>query len=244
MNDNNESDNRLDKSDKSSLSVIIPCYNEKNTIEAIVDLVLQAPIEDLEVIVVDNCSTDGTREILRERLESKVSRVIYNQVNIGKGGSLKKGFAAATKGIVIVQDADLEYDPVKDYPRVMQPIIEDRADVVYGSRFKENRKVQGRLINYIGNKVFTYCSNLMTGLHLTDVETCYKAFRRDIIQSINLCENGFGFEPEVTAKIAARKYRVVEVPVSYYPRSSNEGKKVKFRHGLLTLWCIFKYRRG
>ena len=234
----------MDKITEASLSVIIPCYNEKNTIEAIVDKVLQAPIADLEVIVVDNCSTDGTREILRERVEGKVSRVIYNPENIGKGGSLKKGFAAAVKDIVIVQDADLEYDPVTDYPRVMRPIMEGRADVVYGSRFSENKKVQGRLINFIGNKVFTYCSNLMTGLHLTDVETCYKTFRRDVIQSIQLCENGFGFEPEVTAKIAAAKYRVTEVPVSYYPRPASEGKKTKFRHGLLTLWCIFKYRKG
>lgn len=229
---------------KDSLSVIIPCYNERNTIEAIIDKVLQAPIADMEVIVIDNCSTDGTREILRERLESRVSSVIYNPENIGKGGSLKKGFSAAKKDIVIVQDADLEYDPIRDYPRLIQPIIDGQADVVYGSRFKDNKKVQGRLINFIGNKLFTYCSNLMTGLHLTDVETCYKTFRREIIQSIDLHENGFGFEPEVTAKIAAKKCRVVEVPVSYYPRSSDAGKKVKFRHGLVTLWCIYKYRKG
>lgn len=227
-----------------SLTVVIPCYNEINTIEAIVDKVLEAPIADKEVIVIDNCSTDGTREVLREKVEQKVSRVIYNEVNIGKGGSLKKGFAAATKDIVIVQDADLEYDPVKDYPRLMEPIIKGEADVVYGSRFSENDGPKGRLINYIGNRVFTWFSNLMTGLHLTDVETCYKTFRREVIQSITLCENGFGFEPEVTAKIAAAKCRVKEVPVSYYPRKTNEGKKVKFRHGLLTLYCIYKYRKG
>ena len=234
----------IGEKEEASLSVVIPCYNEKGTIEAIVNKVLQSPIADLEVIVVDNCSTDGTREILIDRVESRVSQVIYNPENIGKGGSLKKGFAAATKDIVIVQDADLEYDPIKDYPRVMRPIIAGQADVVYGSRFAENRKVQGRLINFIGNKVFTFCSNCMTGLHLTDVETCYKTFRRDVIQSIVLQDNGFGFEPEVTAKIAAGGFRVVEVPISYYPRCSNEGKKVKFRHGLLTLWCIFKYRKG
>lgn len=227
-----------------SLTVVIPCYNEKDTIEAIVDRVLQAPIKDLEVIVVDNCSTDGTREIIREKVESRVDKVIYNEVNIGKGGSLGKGFKEATKDIVIVQDADLEYNPIKDYPRLIKPIIDGEADVVYGSRFLNKDNEKGRWINYVGNHIFTWFSNLMTGLKLTDVETCYKTFKREIIQSITLCESGFGFEPEVTAKIAAKKCKVLEVPVDYYPRKTNEGKKVKFRHGLLTLYCIAKYRKG
>lgn len=229
---------------KGALSVVIPCYNEKETIEEIVNQVLQVPIEELEIIVVDNCSTDGTREIIKEKIESRVSKVIYNEVNIGKGGSLQRGFAAATKDIVVVQDADLEYDPIKDLPRLAEVIVADKADVVYGSRFINKDGVKGRLINYIGNKVFTVCSRIMTGLNLTDVETCYKMFKRDIIQNIKLCENGFGFEPEVTAKMAATKCRFTELSVEYYPRKTNEGKKVKFRHGLLTLWCIFKYRKG
>lgn len=227
-----------------SLSIVIPCYNEKETIEEIVNQVLQVPIEDLEIIVVDNCSTDGTREIIRENIENKVDKVIYNEINIGKGGSLQKGFSAATKDIVVVQDADLEYDPIKDLPRLAEVILNDEADVVYGSRFINKDGVKGRLINYIGNKVFTISSRIMTGLNITDVETCYKMFKRNIIQNIQLCEKGFGFEPEVTAKVAATGCRFKEIAVEYYPRKTNEGKKVKFRHGLLTLWCIFKYKRG
>ncbi len=226
-----------------SLTVVIPCYNEKDTIGPIVDKVLEAPIQDLEVIVVDNCSTDGTRELLREQIETKVHKVIYNEVNIGKGGSLQRGFRAATKDIVIVQDADLEYDPVKDYPRLVQPIIKDKADVVYGSRFRNPKNERGHWLNYLGNQVFTRLSNRMTGLKLTDVETCYKTFRREIIQGIELKESGFGFEPEVTAKVAATGCRVMEIPIDYYPRKTNQGKKVKFRHGLLTIYCIFKYRK-
>jgi len=229
---------------KASLSVVIPCYNEKETIEAIVDQVLQTPIENIEIIVVDNCSTDGTREIIKDKIEHRISKVIYNEKNIGKGGSVKKGFESATKDIVVVQDADLEYDPIKDFPRLVKPIVDGKADVVYGSRFINKDGVKGRWINYLGNKVFTLFSRLVTGLNLTDVETCYKTFRREIIQNINLKENGFGFEPEVTAKMAATKCRFMEIPIEYYPRTSSEGKKVKFRHGLLTLWCIFKYRKG
>ena len=229
---------------KRELSVVIPCYNEKNTIEAIVDKVREADIDDLEIIVVDNCSDDGTREIIRDRIEDKVAKVIYNETNIGKGGSVHKGYAAATKDIVVVQDADLEYDPVADYPRLVAPILAGEADAVYGSRFMNSKGVQGNLMNFIGNKVFTFFSNRMTGLHLTDMETCYKAIRREIVQSLDLKENGFGFEPEITAKLAARKCRIVEIPISYHPRSASEGKKVKFRHGLWTLYCIWKYRKG
>ena len=229
---------------KQELSVVIPCYNEKKTIEAIVDKVREADIDDLEIIVVDNCSDDGTREIIQTKIEPKVSRVIYNETNIGKGGSVHKGYAAATKDIVVVQDADLEYDPVENYPRLIEPILAGEADAVYGSRFMNRTGVQGNLMNFIGNKVFTFCSNRMTGLRLTDMETCYKAIRRDVIQTIDLKENGFGFEPEITAKLAAKKCRIVEIPISYHPRSSSEGKKVKFRHGLWTLYCIFKYRKG
>ncbi len=224
------------------LSVVIPCYNEKDTIEAIVDEVIKAPIAKKEIIVVDNCSTDGTREILKEKIESKVAKVIYNEKNIGKGGSLIRGFDAATGDIVVVQDADLEYDPVKDYPKLVAPIIAGETQVVYGSRFIKENHNTGSPLNYAANKILTSFSNMMTGLNVTDVETCYKTFSREAIKSINLVEHNFGFEPEVTGKIAQKGYTVKEVPVEYYPRPSSAGKKVKFRHGFLTLHCIIKYR--
>ncbi len=224
------------------LSVVIPCYNEKDTIEAIVDEVIKSPIAKKEIIVVDNCSTDGTREILREKIEQKVALVLYNEKNIGKGGSLIRGFDAATGDIVVVQDADLEYDPVKDYPKLVQPILDGETQVVYGSRFIKENHATGSPLNYVANKVLTSFSNMMTGLNVTDVETCYKTFSKDAIKSIQLVEHNFGFEPEVTGKIAQKGYSIKEVPVEYYPRPTSEGKKVKFRHGFLTLYCIVKYR--
>ncbi len=229
-------------SDNYVLSVVIPCYNEKDTIEAIVEEVLKAPIAKKEIIVVDNCSTDGTREILKEKIESKVAKVIYNEKNIGKGGSLIRGFDAATGDIVVVQDADLEYDPVKDYPKLVQPILDGETQVVYGSRFIKENHNTGSPLNYVANKVLTSFSNMMTGLNVTDVETCYKTFSREAIKSIQLVEHNFGFEPEVTGKVAQKGYTIKEVPVEYYPRPTSEGKKVKFRHGFLTLHCIVKYR--
>lgn len=226
-----------------TLSVVIPCYNEKDTIEAIVDKVLCSRVESLEVIVIDNDSTDGTREILKEKISPKVSKIIYNERNIGKGGSVIKGIAAATGDVLVVQDADLEYDPIKDYPKLIAPICSDEADVVYGSRFLSGTNSKGSFINYLANRFFTAFSNYMTGMHLSDMETCYKAFRRELIQSFHLTETGFGFEPEVTAMVAKSGCRVSEVPISYYPRKLSAGKKVKFSDGLRTIWCIYKFNR-
>ncbi len=222
------------------LSIIIPCYNEENNIRTIVRRVLQSPVEEKEVIIVDDCSKDGTKEILEKEIRPLVSRIIYHEQNRGKGAALRTGFAAASGDVVIIQDADLEYDPM-EYPIIIKPILEDRADVVYGSRFKEG-KMQGYLKNRMANWLLTRLSNLFTGLKCTDMETCYKAFRREIIQSIDLKEERFGFEPEVTAKIAGKKVRFTEVPISYYPRTNEEGKKIGFRDGLRAIYCIWKYR--
>ena len=223
------------------LTIVIPCYNEKNSIEALVRRVLEAPVENKEIIVVDDCSTDGTIDILRETIAPLVTRVIYHEKNTGKGGALRTGFKAATGDAVIVQDADLEYDP-NEYPIVVTPIFEDKADVVYGSRFQQTKKYDGAYRkNILANLFLTKLSNLFTGLHLTDMETCYKCFRRDVIQSIDIKEERFGFEPEITAKIARKKCRILEVPISYYPRTVEEGKKIGWKDGLRAIICIFRY---
>ena len=222
------------------LSIIIPCYNEKENIKTIITKVLDSPIEDKEIIVVDDYSKDGTREILEKEIAPLVSKIIYHEANKGKGAALRTGFAAATGDAVIIQDADLEYDP-NEYPKVVMPIFQNEADVVYGSRFKES-KMKGYLANRAANWFLTRLSNLFTGLRCTDMETCYKAFKRDIIQSIDLCEERFGFEPEVTAKIARKKIRFMEVPISYYPRTNEEGKKIGFKDGVRAIYCIWKYR--
>lgn len=222
------------------LSIIIPCYNEEKNIEAIVDKVLQSPIKNKEIIVVDDCSTDNTRTVLRDKIEPLVSRVIYQETNGGKGAALRTGFQAATGDVVIVQDADLEYDPM-EYPKVVNPIFEGKARVVYGSRFL-NQKRKGYLANRMANLVLTIFSNFFTHQKLTDMETCYKAFKREIIQSITINENRFGFEPEITAKISKRRIRIHEVPISYYPRTSEEGKKIGVRDGVRALYVIWKYR--
>lgn len=221
------------------LTVVIPCYNEKDNIVNIVNQVLSAPIANKEIIVVDDCSTDNTREIIKEKIVPLVDKVLYHDVNQGKGGALKTGFAAATGDVVIIQDADLEYDP-NEYPLVVNPIFADEADVVYGSRFKEN-KMQGYLANRMANWFLTRFSNCFTHLHTTDMETCYKAFKREIIQSVDIQEKRFGFEPEITAKIADMKVRFKEVPISYNPRSNEEGKKIGFKDGVRAIVCIIKY---
>ena len=225
-----------------TLSVIIPCYNEKNSIRTIVDKVLAAPVKNKEIIVVDDMSTDGTRDILEKEIKPLVSRIVYHEVNQGKGGALRTGFQYATGDIVIVQDADLEYDP-DEYPLVTDPIANDECDVCYGSRFL-NQEKKGYKANQLANTFLTWLSNRFTHLNLTDMETCYKAFRRDIIQSVNIQESRFGFEPEITAKIAAMHVRVKEVPVSYYPRTNTEGKKIGVKDGIRAIWCIWKYRKG
>lgn len=228
-------------SDEKLLSIVIPCYNEENNILALVNKVLESPVKNKEIIVVDDCSKDGTRKVLEDQVEPLVSKVIYHDVNGGKGAALRTGFQAATGDVVIIQDADLEYDPM-EYPRVVNPIFEGQAEVVYGSRFL-NQKRKGYLANRLANWVLTTFSNMFTHQKLTDMETCYKAFKREVIQSINIEENRFGFEPEITAKISKKNIRIQEVPISYYPRTNEEGKKIGFKDGLRAIYVIWRYRR-
>jgi len=232
-------DNMSSAFENKVLSIVIPCYNEKDNILNIVNLVNSSPIPNKEIIVVDDCSTDGTREVLETQIKPLVSQVIYHEENGGKGAALKTGFAAATGDVVIIQDADMEYDPM-EYPRVVGPIMEGKAKVIYGSRFKES-KAKGYLANRLANKFLTLLSNLFTGQKLTDMETCYKAFQREIIQSVDIQEKRFGFEPEITAKISDMRIRIHEVPISYYPRTNEEGKKIGFKDGLRAIYCIIRY---
>lgn len=223
------------------LSIIIPCYNEKNSILEILEKVKESPVKNKEIIVVDDMSTDGTREMLKEQVEPIVDKVIYHEENTGKGGALKTGFMAATGDVVIIQDADMEYDP-NEYPDVVNPIFDGEAEVVYGSRFL-NQKAKGYLLNRLANKGLTMLSNMKTHQKLTDMETCYKAFKREIIQSIDIEEKRFGFEPEITAKLTKKGIKIKEVPISYYPRSNEEGKKIGFSDGVRAIHCIWHYSK-
>lgn len=223
------------------LSVVIPVYNEATTIVEIVEAVRNSPIDDIEIIVVDDASSDGTVDVLRNEVESLVDKVVYHPVNRGKGAALRTGFEHVTGDVVVIQDADLEYDPM-EYSLLMEPIAKDRADVVYGSRFLSGRP--HRVVYFwhmVGNRFLTLMSNMATNLNLTDMETCYKMMRREVVDSLDLKEDRFGIEPEMTAKIAKGKWRVYEVGISYYGRTYDEGKKIGWKDGFRALYAIGKY---
>ncbi len=223
------------------LSVIIPVYNERATIANVVERVLAVPLT-MEVLCVDDGSTDGSVELLTALQKSNPQvRVLLQPKNMGKGAALRRGIQHATGDFVIIQDADLEYDPA-DYPALLEPLIQNKADVVYGSRFLGSRP--HRVLYFwhsVGNRALTLLSNCLTNINLSDMETCYKVFRREIIQSIPIQEDRFGFEPEITVKIAKRRLRIYEVGISYWGRTYEEGKKIGWKDGVRALWCLFKY---
>jgi glycosyltransferase involved in cell wall biosynthesis len=223
------------------LSVVIPCYNEKDLLPHLIALVKTAPVSDKEIILVDDGSTDGTTDLIRTSMEKEVTKVIYHQSNMGKGAAIRSGLAAVTGDIVLIQDADLEYDPA-EYPKLMAPILEGKADVVFGSRFMGEGPHRVHMFwHYVGNKLLTVLSNMFTNLNLTDMETCYKVFRAEVIKSITIEQNGFGLEPELTAKVAKLHCRVYEVGISYYGRSYGEGKKITWKDGIKALYVIARY---
>jgi glycosyltransferase involved in cell wall biosynthesis len=223
------------------VSVIVPCYNERDTIAKIVEAVRFSPIQPTELIVVDDASTDGTAEVLKGKVAPIADKVVYHPANRGKGAALRSGFAVATGDIVLVQDADLEYSP-EDYPALLEPILSGKADAVFGSRFMGGQP--HRVVYFwhmVGNKFLTLLSNMCTNLNLTDMETGSKAFRTSIIKSIELREDRFGFEPEITAKLAKTKCRIYEVGISYAGRTYEEGKKITWRDGIYAIYAIIRY---
>ncbi|MSR35152.1 MAG: glycosyltransferase family 2 protein [Gemmatimonadetes bacterium] len=225
------------------LSVVIPAYNEVRTVEALLRRVREIPLR-LEVIVVDDGSRDGTRDLLpRLEAEGLIDVLVFHEVNRGKGAALRTGFARATGDIVVVQDADMEYDPL-ELPQLMEPILRGRADAVFGSRFLGGPHRVLFFWHSIGNRVLTLLSNMFTDLNLTDMETCYKMVRRDLLQSLPLSAHRFGIEPELTARLAQADARIYELPISYHGRSYAEGKKIGWRDGVSALWSILKYNKG
>jgi len=223
------------------ISVVIPCYNEKDFIKEIIDRVLAAPGVKKEIIVIDDCSRDGTVDILKNEIEPMVKKVIYHSQNMGKGAAVRSALSEVTGDVVIIQDADLEYDPA-EYEILLRPILENKADVVYGSRFiggEEHRVLY--FWHMVGNRFLTLLSNMFTNVNMTDVMTCYKVFKREVLDQIKLKENRFTFDTEITAKVTKMKCRIYEVGISYSGRTYQEGKKIGWRDGFHTLWCIFKY---
>ena len=227
---------------RKKLSIVIPVYNEKNLVIGVLEKVNKLKIKDtdIEIIVVDDCSTDGTREILKKEGTKYATKILYHEVNQGKGAGLATGFKETTGDVVIVQDADFEYDS-DEIPSVVKPIFDGECDVCYGSRFLDS-EYKGYKQNQLANKILTGLSNFMTKLKVTDMETCYKAFKGDFIRGIEVEEKRFGFEPEITAKVSHAKLKLKEVPISYYPRTKEEGKKIKFKDGFRALYCIARYK--
>ena len=231
-----------------SLSVVVPIYNELATVEALLQRVVEAPVPEgleLEIVAVDDGSTDGTRDLMRELVRSGNLPLRYfeQEVNQGKGAALKRGFSEATGDILLIQDADLEYDP-RDYPVLLRPILDDEADVVYGSRFLGGPHRVLFFWHYVGNKVLTTLSNMFTDLNLSDMETCYKVFRAEVLEGMDLRSRRFGIEPELTARFAKAGVRIYEVPISYHGRTYAEGKKIGWKDGVSALWAIVRYNLG
>jgi glycosyltransferase involved in cell wall biosynthesis len=223
------------------LSIVIPCFNEKHLLPHVIPLVKNSPVTEREIILVDDGSTDGTSELIKAHFEKEVDKVIYHPMNMGKGAAIRSGLGAVSGDIVIIQDADLEYDPA-EYPKLIAPILEGKADVVFGSRFMGEGPHRVHMFwHYVGNKLLTVLSNMFTNLNLTDMETCYKVFKTEVIKSITIKQNGFGIEPELTAKVAKMRCRIYEVGISYYGRSYDEGKKITWKDGIKALYVIVRY---
>ena len=223
------------------ISIIIPCYNEAQTIEILVNKILNIKDLNYEIIIIDDASNDGTKKIIENKLRDKVDKIIFNKKNYGKGFSIREGIKISEGEIILIQDADLEYSP-SDYKKLLNPIINKDADVVYGSRFISSS--EKRVLYFwhsLGNKLITLMSNFLTNLNLTDIEVCYKVFKSEVIKSIHLKENRFGFEPEVTAKISKLNLKIFEVGISYNGRKYSEGKKITWKDGFSALRCIIKY---